>query len=67
MSAATDRPTAPPPRPAPQADGPDERQAEARPGQPRARERFRATARQLVTQLDIEQTMWQILGKRGER
>ena len=67
MSAATDRPTAPPPRPAPQGDGPDERQAEERPGQPRAQERFRATARQIVTQLDIEQTMWQILEKEPKR
>ncbi len=58
MSAATGRPTAPPPRPAPQGDGPDERQAE---------ERFRATARQIVTQLDIEQTMWQILDKEPKR
>ncbi len=62
MSAATDKPTDRPPRPAPQGDGPDDRQGE-RPGQPRAQECFRATARQIVTQLDIEETMWQILEK----
>ena len=41
--------------------------AQERPGQPRAQERFRATARQIVTQLDIEQTMWQILEKEPKR
>ncbi|MBT7702554.1 MAG: hypothetical protein HN700_19870 [Verrucomicrobia bacterium] len=57
MSATIDRPTTPPPRPAPQGDGTDDRHAE----------RFRATARQIVTQLDIEQTMWQILEKEPKR
>ena len=57
MSAATDNPTDRRPRPERQDDAPDTRQAE----------RFRATARHIATQLDIEATMWQLLGKEPER
>lgn len=35
-----------------------------RPGAPReAQERFRATARRIARQLDIEERMWQMLGR----
>ncbi len=57
MSAATDNPTDRGPRPERRNDAPDTRQAE----------RFRATARQIATQLDIEAAMWQLLGKEPKR
>ncbi len=55
MNPATDKPADRPARPAPQGDGPDERQAE----------RFRTTARRIAVQLDIEEAMWRMLGKDG--
>jgi len=55
MSTDTDKPTDRPARPEPRGDGPDDRQAE----------RFRATARRIAVQLDIEETMWRMLGKDG--
>jgi hypothetical protein len=48
-------PTDRPPRPERRDDAPDPRCDRA--------ERFRATARHIATQLDIEAAMWQLLGK----
>jgi len=53
MSAATDKPTDRPP----QGDSPDDRQGE----------RFRATARRIAVQLDIEETMWRMLDRTDDQ
>ncbi len=54
MSAATDRPASQPPRPECRDDAEEMSTAECR---------FRATARRIAVQLDIEETMWRMLEK----
>jgi len=57
MNGTADKQTERPPRPECRDVARDSRQAE----------RFRATARRIATQLDIEAAMWQLLGKEPER
>lgn len=58
MKRATIKTTEPPPRPEHRDSAPGPRCDQA--------ERYRATARHIVVQLDIEAAMWQMLGKPPE-